>query len=106
VRYAQGATFGQDAYYIETDGIVVRLVIGEVLLGERAYSGLLARCYGFERVAKLCRVAELHLDEYYGVSLPDDKVYLAATGPVVTFDDLVSAADQITQRKVLTPRAG
>ena len=52
VRDPQGATFGQYAYNIETDGLIVRLVIGEVLLGKRAYGGLLARCYGFERVSE------------------------------------------------------
>jgi hypothetical protein len=106
VVYACSCVGGEDAYHVEAQGVEVWLVFGQVLFGEGADGGLLAGRYGFERVAEVCRAAELYLyeDEYLFVA--DYEIYFAATLPVVAFDQLKTALEEVAEREILAPRSG
>ena len=107
VHYVVYACFrgdSEDAYDIETHGVEVWLVFGEVLFGERAYGGLLAGRYGFQRVAEARGAAELYLYKDEDVSVADNEVYFAAALSVVALDEPVSAAKEVAKREVLAPR--
>ena len=97
---------GEDSYHVETKGVEVWLVVGDVLLCERADGGLLARRYGFERVPEARRAAELYLYEDEGLAFAYDEVYFAAALPVIAFDESVAAPEEVAQREVLAPRSG
>ena len=104
--YARASLVGEDAYHVEAQDVEVWLVVGEVLFCEGADGCLLARRYGFERVAEARRAAELHLNEDEDLFVADDKVYFAAALPVVAFDEFIAAPEEVAQRKVLAPRPG
>ena len=106
VIYTYAIAFSEDAYDVEAHGVEVWLVFGEVLFGERAEGGLLAGGYGFKWFAEARRAAELHLYEDEDFIVADYEVYLAATLPVVAFDEPVTAPGKVAQREVLAPRAG
>ena len=106
VVYMGSRAGGEDTYYVETQGLEVGLVLGEVLFGEGADGGLLAGRYGFERIAEAFRAAELHLHKDEDVFVADDEVYFAATLPVVALEEPVAAAEEVAQREVLAPRPG
>lgn len=104
--YACSCGGGEDAYHVEAQGVEVWLVFGQVLFGEGADSGLLAGRYGFERVSEVCRAAELYLYEDEDLFVADDEVYFAATLPVVAFDQLKTALEEVAEREILAPRSG
>ena len=69
---ARACVVGKDAYHVEAQDVEVWLVVGEVLFREGADGCLLARRYGFERIAEACRAAELHLNEDEDLFVADD----------------------------------
>lgn len=106
VFYARSCVGGEDAYYVEAQGVEVWLVVCDVLFRERADGCLLAGRHGLERVAEAGRAAELDLYEDEGFFVADDEVYFAATLPVVVFDEPVATPGKVAQREVLAPRPG
>jgi hypothetical protein len=95
VIYAQFASAGEDSDHVETQGVEVWLVVGEVLLGEAAEDLLFTRGYGFEGVSEAGRTAEFHFYEDERVIVADDQVDLTAASPVVARDEPVAAPGQI-----------
>ncbi len=106
VLYARSCVGGEDADYVEAQGVEVWLVVGEVLFREGADGCLLAGRYGFERVAEAHRAAELHLYEDEGFFIADDEVYFSAALSVVAFYERIAASVEVAQREVFAPRAG
>ncbi len=106
VANAQALPSGENADNVEAEGVEVGVALGEVLYGERAKGGLLARCHGFQRISEAGPAPQLDLDEDEGVFRADYQVDLPAARPVVALDQPVAAPGQVAQREVLTPRSG
>lgn len=105
MNYARFAAGREDSDHVETRGIESRLSLRQVLPGEGAYGGLLARGDGVERVSVACPPSQFDLNEDEGRSLAEDEIQLPVAGPVVALDQLVATVGQVPQREVLTPRA-
>jgi hypothetical protein len=95
VAYASLVGAGEDADYVEAQGVEVWVAVGEILGGERADGTLFAWGYGFERIPESGSAAQFHLHEDEGVVFADDQVDLPVAGPVVAFDEGVSPAGKV-----------
>lgn len=92
--------------HVEAEYGLPRPTNGEVVFGEGADRGLLARGYCLEGVAEVGALAEFDLDEDEGVALKDDKVEFAVAGTVVALDKGVAAVSEVFEGEVFAPAAG
>jgi hypothetical protein len=76
------------------------------VLGQGADGGLFAGGDGVERMPEAGSPTQFQFNEDDGVVVPEDQVQLPVTGPVVAFDQVVSALRQVAQRELFAPRAG
>lgn len=101
-RFAAGR---EDSDHVEACVFECGRSLRQVLPGEGAYGGLLARGDGFEGVSVARSPAKFDFHEDESRSLAEDKIQLPVAGPVVALDQLVSTVGQVAQREVLAPRA-
>lgn len=105
VAHADLVPVGEYADDIESQGVEVRVIVGEVLLSETTQGGLFMGRDGFQRVTEADPASKFHFDEDEDFVLEEDQVDLPIARPVVALDKLVAAAGQVPQREVLTPRS-
>ena len=105
VAHADVVPVDEYADDIESQGVEVRVIVGEVLLGETTQGGLFMGRDGFQRVTEADPASKFHFDEDEEFVLAQYQVELTVARPVVALDELVAAAGHVLQREVLTPRS-
>ena len=93
------------ADHVESQGVEVRVIVGEILLGERAQGGLFMGRDGFQGMTEADPATKFHFDEDEYFVFTEYQVELTVARPVVAFDELVAAVGQVPQREVLAPRS-